>query len=111
MRTGNSVSLSRFLGLHRSKVVSPEAATVSETCLVRAACFIESDLERGSRVFGVGDRLSPNFLLAARLMEEKSPSFSGSLSGGLSEAGAGATGAVEGPGTGSGAGRGRFPSR
>lgn len=108
-RTGNSVSLSRFLGLHRSNVGSPDAATVSETCLVRAACFMESDFDRGSLVFGVGERLSPNFLLAARLMEEKSPSFSGGLS--VGGAGIGATGAEEGPGVGSGAGRGRFPSR
>lgn len=99
--TGNSVSLSRFLGLHRSKVGSPEAATVSEIWRVNAACLTESDLERGSLVFGVGERRSPNFLLAARLMEEKRPSFSGGLS----------AGAVEGPGTGSGAGRGEFPSR
>lgn len=84
---------------------SPDAATVSETCLVKAACFIESDLDRGSRVFGVGERRSPNFLLAARFIEEKRPSFSGGLSG------IGAVGAVEGPGTGSGAGRGMFPSR
>lgn len=84
---------------------SPEAATVSETCLVRAACFIESDFDLGSLVLGVGERLSPNFLLAALFIEEKSPSFSGGLSG------KGATGAEEGPGTGSGAGRGMFPSR
>lgn len=108
-RTGNSVSLSRFLGLQRSKVGSPLAATVSETCLVSAACLIESDLDRGSLDFGVGDLRSPNFLLAARLMEEKRPSFSGALS--VDGAGAGWTGAVEGPGVGSGAGRGTFPSR
>lgn len=106
-RTGNSVSLSRLRGLQRSKVGSPDAATVSETCLVRAACLMESDFDLGSLVFGVGERRSPNFLLAARLIEEKSPSFSGGFSG----AGRGAVGAVEGPGTGSGAGRGRFPSR
>lgn len=76
LRTGNSVSLSRFLGLHRSKPGSPDAATVSETCLVSAACFTESDLERGSRILGVGERRSPNFLLAALFIEEKSPSFS-----------------------------------
>lgn len=66
---------------------------------------MESDFDRGSRVFGVGERRSPNFLLAARLMEEKRPSFSGGLSD------TDAVGAVEGPGTGSGAGRGMFPSR
>ncbi|CAB3261273.1 unnamed protein product [Arctia plantaginis] len=80
LRTGNSVSLSRFFGLQRSNVGSPEPPTVSEICLVRAACFIESDLERGSLVFGVGERRSPNFLLAARLIDENSPSFSGGLS-------------------------------
>lgn len=74
---------------------------------MRAACFMESDFDRGSLVFGVGERRSPNFLLAALLMDEKSPSFSG----GLSVVGRGAVGAVEGPGMGSGAGRGRFPSR
>lgn len=115
------MSLSRFLGLQRSNVGSPEAATVSEICLVNAACFIESDLERGSLILGVGERRSPNFLLAARLIDEKRPSFSGGFSG-FSGAGRvtgatgaagvrGATGAVEGPGTGSGVGRGRFPSR
>lgn len=41
-------------------------------------------------------------MLAALLMDEKSPSFSG----GLSVGGRGAVGAVEGPGMGSGAGRG-----
>lgn len=66
---------------------------------------MESDLDRGSRVLGVGERRSPNFLLAARFIEEKSPSFSGGLSGIV------VVGAVEGPGTGSGAGRGTFPSR
>lgn len=109
MRTGKSVSLSLFFGLQRSKVGSPDEATVSDTCLVKAACFTESDLDRGSLVFGVGERRSANFLLAARLMDEKSPSFSGGLSG--TDAGGGTTGAVEGPGTGSGAGWGRFPSR
>lgn len=115
LRTGNSVSLSRFRGLQRSKVGSPDAATVSDTCLVNAACLIESDFDLGSLVFGVGERRSPNFLLAARLMEENSPSFSGGLSGaGGAEEGpgvVGATGAVEGPGTGSGVGWGMFPSR
>lgn len=117
-RTGNSVSLSLFLGLHRSNVVSP-TPTVSETCRVSAACLIESDLDRDSTlrfVFGVGERRSPNFLLAARLIEEKRPSFSVGLSGADGDgmgaaAGAGPVGAVEGPGTGSGAGRGGFPSR
>lgn len=71
--------------------------------------MIESDFDRGSLVFGVGERRSPNFLLAARLMEEKSPSFSGGLS--VAGMGRGTTGAEEGPGVGSGGGRGRFPSR
>lgn len=87
-------------------MASPEDATVSDTCLVKAACLTESDLDRGSLVLGVGERRSPNFLLAALLIEEKSPSFSGGLSG------KGATGAEEGPGMGSGGGReGGFPSR
>lgn len=90
---------------------SPDAATVSEICLVKAACLTESDFDRGSLVFGVGERLSPNFLLAARLIEENSPSFSGGLSA-EGRPGGGATRAVEGPGRGSGAGReGGFPSR
>lgn len=60
---------------------------------------------------GVGDRRSANFLLAARLIEEKRPSFSGGLSLSVAGVGVGTVGAVEGPGTGSGAGRGTFPSR
>lgn len=90
---------------------SPVAATVSDICLVNAACLIESDLDRGSLIFGVGERRSPNFLLAARLIDENSPSFSGGLSVAVDVDGMGAIGAVEGPGTGSGAGRGRFASR
>lgn len=103
-RTGNSVSLSCFFGRQRANDGSSAELTVSEICRVRAACLAESDFDLGSLAFGVGERRSANFLLAARFIDENSPSLLVLLAGVFSVGsgiGAREIGALDGPGVGS----------